>query len=176
MTSLISSLFQMIWFILIALLYLLSGVCQAIVNTEEAVPSPGLPSIVTAVTPVTLAPPAITVSRFMVYPQRMYKIQEYQHYLQDVVSMGWALFIHSFTMYSWDDTICKTLWWAWRIHGYKPYFHGIYVCKEDRQEIGNIEVEARQGIIGAQRQGIKSTALSWWAELCCDKQPYISVA
>lgn len=43
---------------------------------------------------------------------------------------------------------------------YKPYSHGIYVYKEDRQEIGNIEVEARQVTIDAQRQGIKSTALS----------------
>lgn len=38
------------------------GVCQTTVNMEEAAPSPGLASPVTAVTRVTVAPPVITVS------------------------------------------------------------------------------------------------------------------
>lgn len=57
------------WFIWLAFLYLLLGVCLTTVNMVEAAPSPGPPSIATAVTQVILAPPAIIVSRFMVHPQ-----------------------------------------------------------------------------------------------------------
>lgn len=54
--------FQPNWFIFVGLCSVSIGVCPTTVNTEEAAPSPGLPSIVTAVTQVTAAPPAITVS------------------------------------------------------------------------------------------------------------------
>lgn len=37
------------------------------------------------------------------------------------------------------------------------------VYQEDGLEMGNVEVEARQGATGAQRGGIKSTVLSLWA-------------
>lgn len=54
------------------LLYLPLGVYQTTVSMEEAAPSPGLPSTVTAVTQATLVPPAITVSSYD-FPHRMGK-------------------------------------------------------------------------------------------------------
>lgn len=82
---------------MVALLYLLLGVCQTTVNMEEAVPSLGPPSIVTAVTQATLAPPAITVSKSVVSIIEWAESQE-SDCLHDVVNMGKALVIHSFNM------------------------------------------------------------------------------
>lgn len=62
---------------------------------KEDAPSPGRPSIATAVTQVTLVPPVITVSGSIATTVGWAELQECQWSYQDAFTIGWASFVHS---------------------------------------------------------------------------------